>query len=403
MKKAILIFYLFLHIFCLYAQNYRQYEMELVERFVSGDAISEFKTWFPIHEIGVNGPNGFCFTENGNIVFLDYLNNKIKIYSSEFEFIAQEDINIEPVLLNMYSDGNKIYVISNLQFFEYSEELKTSIHVKFTERQRFDEINYFLFKDVLFISTNGNISAISQPQPDPLDNENLLIEGDDLEPIFDEVAIESSNLPFLQGMNSFLINGSMVSRDFEEYYNYWYNISGIDSGDSYFTNEKIDLLNVTNYLGQDSFGNEYWKIGRYRILVLNDGRFIDAFEYDSSKSRIIPAIHPKGDVYFLSFDEVSIYLYKIPNTWAPFDWQPSTEDASNNPTAKVTASGLRMRDNPITTNSTVVASLNQGTIVEILGQSATEETIGGNTAYWFRIRTPEGLDGWVFGAFLEMQ
>ncbi|MDA3849919.1 MAG: SH3 domain-containing protein [Spirochaetaceae bacterium] len=62
-----------------------------------------------------------------------------------------------------------------------------------------------------------------------------------------------------------------------------------------------------------------------------------------------------------------------------------------------------MRDNPATSNSTVVGTLAQGTSVEILGQSATEETIGSNTGYWYRVKTSDGLDGWVFGAFLELQ
>lgn len=58
---------------------------------------------------------------------------------------------------------------------------------------------------------------------------------------------------------------------------------------------------------------------------------------------------------------------------------------------------LNVRSLPSTSGS-VVGSLEPGDDITINGQSPGQDTIGGNTDYWYHISAP--MEGWVFGSFL---
>src|SRR5262245_40245796 len=58
----------------------------------------------------------------------------------------------------------------------------------------------------------------------------------------------------------------------------------------------------------------------------------------------------------------------------------------------VTASNVRMRSAP-ETNAGILASLSIGTLLTELEVSAGSE--------WFRVQTPDGKSGWVFGNLTE--
>jgi hypothetical protein len=197
-------------------------------------------------------------------------------------------------------------------------------------------------------------------------------------------------------------DGKLVNRDYYNWMDYWMDYHNITDPISFVQNNNQngkplgrDGWAYAYYMGEDAAGNIYWcKQFNNSVTVFNEqGWCFEEIEYQSSS--FLPTVHPNGDIYFMKWGEEqnSVDLYKIPNTWAPIDWQPPTEEASSNPTATVTANGLRMRDNPATSNSSVVGELTQGTTVEILGQSANEETISNKTAYWYRVKTSDGLDG----------
>jgi len=62
------------------------------------------------------------------------------------------------------------------------------------------------------------------------------------------------------------------------------------------------------------------------------------------------------------------------------------------------ASGVRLRAMPNTT-AEEVAKLGIGTLLQELESSANKERIGGAEDFWYRISTPDGKTGWVFGSF----
>ena len=61
---------------------------------------------------------------------------------------------------------------------------------------------------------------------------------------------------------------------------------------------------------------------------------------------------------------------------------------------------LRLRADP-TQTAEVLAGLTKGTVLKILSATEKKETVEDETDYWYRVSL-EGLEGWVFGAYLEI-
>jgi SH3-like domain-containing protein len=66
----------------------------------------------------------------------------------------------------------------------------------------------------------------------------------------------------------------------------------------------------------------------------------------------------------------------------------------------VASNYLRLRSDPAQT-AEVLAGLTKGTVLKILSATEKEEEVEDETDYWYRVSL-EGLEGWVFGAFLEI-
>lgn len=64
----------------------------------------------------------------------------------------------------------------------------------------------------------------------------------------------------------------------------------------------------------------------------------------------------------------------------------------------ISGAGVRLRERP-STSGKELARLSLGTEVIELERSAKDETIGGTSAPWLRIKTSEGKEGWIFGSF----
>ena len=68
--------------------------------------------------------------------------------------------------------------------------------------------------------------------------------------------------------------------------------------------------------------------------------------------------------------------------------------------AVINAPHLRLRELP-TDSSRVVRYLKAGFVLEIISKTGTLETLEGEENYWYQI-TFDGLNGWVFGAYLDL-
>lgn len=64
--------------------------------------------------------------------------------------------------------------------------------------------------------------------------------------------------------------------------------------------------------------------------------------------------------------------------------------------------GVRVRLHP-GTSELILGQVEKGSIVKILEETAEKQTIGGQTASWYKVKLTNGLIGWVFGAFVDIQ
>jgi uncharacterized protein YgiM (DUF1202 family) len=61
---------------------------------------------------------------------------------------------------------------------------------------------------------------------------------------------------------------------------------------------------------------------------------------------------------------------------------------------------LRIRDQP-SGQSTVLAHIRMGAVVEVISKSDKKDTVENDTSYWYRVNY-EGLKGWVFGTYISI-
>ena len=155
---------------------------------------------------------------------------------------------------------------------------------------------------------------------------------------------------------------------------------------------------VINYQGNpllqglqqiDDDGNFY----ESRIVVVSG---VDSVLVKSSIDGSLPSSFDcEGNLWAINFskdrNENPVFLY------AGRDW--GYKEAPRN--AVATADGLRVRLRS-TTDGFILGKLSSGQRVTVLKTGRTE-SVGGKTAPWYRIRTSDGLIGWVFGGFLEIQ
>lgn len=63
-----------------------------------------------------------------------------------------------------------------------------------------------------------------------------------------------------------------------------------------------------------------------------------------------------------------------------------------------TTSGIRLRS-AADAGAAEVAKIDVGIILTVLEKSPSPQTIGGKEDFWYRVRTPDNAEGWLFGAF----
>lgn len=68
--------------------------------------------------------------------------------------------------------------------------------------------------------------------------------------------------------------------------------------------------------------------------------------------------------------------------------------------AVISSSHLRLRERP-SVESNAVTTLWQNNVLEIISRDEKKQSVEGRSDYWYQVAY-DGLQGWVFGAYLEM-
>ena len=110
------------------------------------------------------------------------------------------------------------------------------------------------------------------------------------------------------------------------------------------------------------------------------------------------SIDPAGRIYFFDADvNRKVYeLKRVENTW----WADLGVDKRT--VGVVTENRVRIREKPNTAGA-IVGYVYENEYAWVLDQSKETETIGGSTAPWMKVRMSDGREGWMFGAFIDIQ
>ena len=68
--------------------------------------------------------------------------------------------------------------------------------------------------------------------------------------------------------------------------------------------------------------------------------------------------------------------------------------------AVISSSHLRLRERP-TVDSNAVTTLWKNNVLEIISRDESRKSVEGMSDYWYKVAY-DGLQGWVFGAYLEL-
>jgi len=179
----------------------------------------------------------------------------------------------------------------------------------------------------------------------------------------------------------------------------------------------------------DLQGNYYW-VNESNCFIFNkNGDLVYTLELPRSvnpdgsyKYTYRLAVHPSGDIYrfLMTGYKDPIKVQVLSNTWAPEAkrlWKQSMQapcfitelsrGAFAYPfgiwkEARINDSNVRMRQKP-DLNGAVISQLSKKTPVTVLEVTPSKARINNAEAPWYLVRTWEGCQGWVFGAFVDIQ
>jgi hypothetical protein len=196
-----------------------------------------------------------------------------------------------------------------------------------------------------------------------------------------------------------LWNGRVVSPEGRNFYRFFYQ----SPEDDPFLHNAMGQL---TFIGWDPDGNSVWQLFRRIFILSNSGKLIADFIGENVNPTIKTryAISENGTVYCLSFNAENdeFELLSLEPFWLGSSGAGSSELDSQNPQATVINSRLRVRSLP-SLEGEMLGMLEIGEAVTILEKSEQELNIGELTDFWYRIDNGNGLVGWAYGAFLNIE
>jgi SH3 domain-containing protein len=382
-------------------------QFEVLQRFPNGEGDGEFRH----HEApggGGNptGPTGLDY-ENGTLYITDNLNNRIvQINDDGTWHLVQGDIRFPGEQL-LATDRYLFDFGFGGSFQVFDLELKQLLS-NGQMRAGFPEVSYYrrtlIAGDMILVEPAG--SGGSEPRyfgfyiPDDFDgemSEKMMGPDRTIEFLTEEY---QGTERFVVDANGYVFwNGKLVApygKSFSQYY--W------DTDRP--SEEWRQRVSQGNFIGWDNADNSYWSYGTSIVAVDSEGALAVELLGDNinwyGHSRF--SVAPDGTLYCLSHnsDSDEFELMKL-DPW----WSTTTTNAAEPARARLlvpdrlagTAVGLR---SSATVVAPILAYTDNTTEVEILDRTEPQR-IGVLNAPWYRVATADGTEGWVYGAFLEMQ
>jgi hypothetical protein len=415
MKKTSTLIILFLLILASsFGQDYNSYQIEEIAMFSFGQEPGELmknENFFPGFE--AMGPGAICFDEKGNFFVYDKWKSRVVGFNQSYEYKEEyldsgfgyeftQEWHNEIGMIQKINDGVIKYFIVPKILVNQSGTYSFIDLFSSSFNKSVREFNFLTNSGcVFFWLKDGSILSILNPGPDPAANNRRILNTEQTLALFEEPQKYGLEGVTIDDKNRLFLYGELQTRDYKTFYEYWNELHN-ELYKHKFNPLKLKSASYATYLNIDTNKNTYWDIGGLYIYVFDsDGWVIELFKYQDSKSKTCPAIHPNGDVYFLDYDVENVYLRRIKNVWDPIEWEAPGSDTGKQ-YGTLNDSRVRVRDFP-NTEGKHLGYLDIEQRVEIIGRTATEMKIGDMNSVWYKIRTEDGLEGWAYGYFIDVE
>ena len=322
-----------------------------------------------------------------------------------------------------YSNDFKIIDIGLIQyglggFFVDSFDGERLITVSFDNSGIKHGEVYYIGNTAIYCGFGGELYSVQNPGPDPAKNNSIRLDDAGTRALLKEPEKYGLSGVTIDPKKRIFLDGVLQTREYKTFYEYWKGKTGSASlkkpGASFDYDAEIFYKNTTPELaGYDSAGNIYWASGDALLVFATTGYLLDIFAPIDSLAykKTAYAIHPSGDAYFLGYDTSGVYIYRVKNVWDPkmraVWYKEHGGDMAGTPVvpkvyAMVESNNLRVRESP-NLSGKHLGMMQFGWRVEILERSAEKMAVDGMLAYWYKIKTEEGLVGWSYGYYLRIE
>lgn len=358
------------------------------------------------HAIGddyfYNGPTAMAFSDNGFLYIVDNRNKKIIKYNSNFVFISEiivlDNNLLDPFYPNQFRVVGTSYLYYQLNgltaLIDESGGVKWIVSYPHDSEFIFENYNYYYDeKNDLFFHYFNNNEVLCVPKPSVVSSDNMILRN---HVKINEYLIANNIFDVFVDLNNIVKkNNDMKKFDSQTLYN-------------------IPIRPARNLIGIDSSNNMIWDYELNRLTVKNRGKVTAAMVYYNKTNvtinrSVFPAVHPCGDIYWLeySYGEQKIALKRIQNVWDPVGraaWYAAHPEgsAAAKQLARITSGNVRIRSQP-NLQGTQLGYVQTNDTVEILERSNEKMVVQDMNNYWYKIRKPDGMEGWVYGEFVEVK
>jgi hypothetical protein len=255
-------------------------------------------------------PTGIVFDADDNLIVLDFLNERIVKFTSDFQFVSSfNNPEVEGAKWFGYLASNNIF--TSLEDYGDLQILSTNgkqIVEPLTNISFYADL-FFLNDFIFFFDNRRNLTVYDIVKSTFHNIEDLTLSE------FPEVvdALEQNNLRL--NSDRFLVEDTNVyTRNYKFFIDYWTDFQDennlVKPYNSFRFNE--DSQTISMYLGKDKYGRTYWSRRNKYISVFDEnGWCIKTIKFPWVNT--VPAITSEGQIFaFEYFKEDDLVLYEIP-------------------------------------------------------------------------------------------
>ncbi|OHD37239.1 MAG: hypothetical protein A2015_08525 [Spirochaetes bacterium GWF1_31_7] len=379
--------------------------------------INEGELGFKLERLRFEGtPRGLGIDKNYLFYISDDGNKRLNIYNNDL-------IPMKPIInLNLlcsterfeFNDDSTVtrrVESASILKLNFQDELIIDLNFDSMEKAGYiEELRYYpnddyfiFYKDIVFFYTRDmKILSVKNPTTDNVVNRKNFRNSEQTRALFK---------PHYKGLyidekDRLILNGRIQTRDQIHFIEYWKEkhkgmVKPAHAIDDDVANVRM-RSDYFRFIGTDSDQNLYWQSGSDKELVTVfdcDGWCIAMYDIPrDSKVKAFSSIAPTGDVYYLAYVHPNSKDYKganilmVPRYWGYIKTTPGTS----------TADKVNVRLRPSTT-SVKVTQLKKDEAVEVLDTTDIKLKVGATENYWYKVKTGNGLMGWVYGDFIKTE